>query len=726
MKQNNASVILRLMPLLFMIACFRFEKDYSYTEGGYIYCKQSEIKLRIDPEMNISIFYKDEKKPLNVVLNDSLHKPSHYLTVNGKDVIDFFVDYTHLQFESINTVFGKGKRLVITGRTKEDSGPQLKKTLNIELYDRYPAAAILSASYENTGNKELMINRSVSNFFRLDASQHNPQKCAFDFWSYQGASISWGADYVIPITDKFQQDNWMGVNLPQKTGGGVPFVDLWNENIGFAIASVESIPKLISFPVKVCPDQSVTLSIQKEVGKTLAPGESYQTPKGTVIAHSLDFYDPLRIFADLMADQGWKQAPPSNEAYEPIWCGWGYLANFSMEDIYGTIPKLKELGLKWVVIDDRWWDRYGDWNPRPSTFPGGEKQLKIFIDSLHRQGFKVKIWWAPTPVQPGTIPSWYGSFDPGIAQVAKDHPEWLIMDSKGEFPRDSRDMFQFCPSVPDVQEYMKQLTTRFLYDWDFDGHKLDAYYVVPPCYNPSHHHKTPEESYQDLPKLLQVIYETSKSIKPWSVTELCNCGTTQDFYQSVFTDQPVVSDPLSVEQVRRRIKSMKALWGADAPVYGDHVEHIKVKENLMSRNDLPPLGQDFASVMGPGGVVGTKFTWPGGPENVRLTPEREEHWKKWMKLYYEKLLSKGKYLNLYDIAFDKPETHAIQKEDRFYYAFYAETWNDTVELRGLENRNYRVFDYENRHDIGIINGSTSLISISFKDHLLLECTPLYE
>jgi hypothetical protein len=52
--------------------------------------------------------------------------------------------------------------------------------------------------------------------------------------------------------------------------------------------------------------------------------------------------------------------------------------------------------------------------------------------------------------------SWGGSVDPGMAQVAIDHPEWLIMDKNGNYPRDCRDMYQFCPALPEVQEYMKE------------------------------------------------------------------------------------------------------------------------------------------------------------------------------------------------------------------------------------------------------------------------------
>ena len=722
MKKSYLFLILPLFSLIFTY-CSTSTKDFTYSKGGDIWFRNPGMKLQLDSKMNMSIFYKHDDIPLNSLKQGDKTKPSHYIVVNRANITDFAVDYESINLETIQSSFGHGKKLTVEGIAKPGNGIGIKKTLTIELYARYPDAAVITATYTNTGTVDFTVDKTISNYFRLDASQASSQKKPYEFWSYQGASVAWGFDYIMPINDGFQQKNWMGVHPETKTGGGVPLVDLWNKNTGLAIAHLAEKPQLVSFPVEVEADKKVSMSVQKEEKKTLAPGESLQTLKSAAIAHSLDYFDALRTYSNLMSDQGIKQPTPSESAHDAIWCGWGYLTDFTLNDIYKTLPKLKELGINWVVIDDRWWDRYGDWNLRDYTFPGGEKQVKQFVDSLHSQGFKVKIWWAPTPVQPEVIPAWGGSVDPGMAEIAQKHPEWLIMDQDGSYPRDCRDMYQFCPAVPEVQEYMKKLTTRFIGNWGFDGHKLDAYYVVPPCYNPAHHHKMPEESYQELPKLLQAIYETSKAIKPNSVTEICNCGTTQDFYQSVFTDQPVVSDPTSVEQSRRRVKSMKALWGSNAPVYTDHVEHIRLEVDMNDKSDTAKVGQDFATSMGTGGVIGTKFTWPEGPQNMQLTGDREKHWQKWIKLYNKKSLSKGNYLNLYDIIYDKPESHVIQKNENFYYAFYADEWQGIIELRGLTNKTYKVYDYVNRENLGTVSGPVGKIDVEFKKHLLIECTP---
>ncbi|MCD4710233.1 MAG: hypothetical protein K8R52_05255, partial [Bacteroidales bacterium] len=136
------------------------------------------------------------------------------------------------------------------------------------------------------------------------------------------------------------------------------------------------------------------------------------------------------------------------------------------------------------------------------------------------------------------------------------------------------------------------------------------------------------------------------------------------------------------------------------------------------------VGQDFATSMGPGGVIGTKFTWPGGPENMQLSGEREKHWQKWFGLYNEKMLSKGTYLNLYDIIYDIPESHVIQKGEMFYYAFYRKKWDGEIELRGLDEKKYRVYDYVNEQELGTVTGPVGILPAAFTEHLLIECTPI--
>ena len=90
----------------------------------------------------------------------------------------------------------------------------------------------------------------------------------------------------------------------------------------------------------------------------------------------------------------------------------------------------------------------------------------------------------------------------------------------------------------------------------------------------------------------------------------------------------------------------------------------------------------------------------------------------------QKGLSRGQYLgSLYDIGFDRPETHVISKDKKMYYAFYAADWKGALELRGLDDRAYHVVDYVDGKDFGIVHGPVGHLSTEFSKHLLLEASP---
>jgi alpha-galactosidase len=165
-------------------------------------------------------------------------------------------------------------------------------------------------------------------------------------------------------------------------------------------------------------------------------------------------------------------------------------------------------------------------------------------------------------------------------------------------------------------------------------------------------------------------------------------------------------------------------------VYGDHVELSEM--DRVGKNWVEH-GEDFASTIGAGGVVGTKFVWPDpGPkyQAVNLTAAKEEHWKKWIGLYNQKMLSKGEFKDLYVYGYDSPEAYAIAKDGKMYYAFFTPAgapFQGDVELRGLKPGQYQVTDYSDGKNFGSVTvGVTGAARVpaAFRDHLLLEAAPL--
>jgi alpha-galactosidase len=233
-------------------------------------------------------------------------------------------------------------------------------------------------------------------------------------------------------------------------------------------------------------------------------------------------------------------------------------------------------------------------------------------------------------------------------------------------------------------------------------------------------------------EVYKTIFETTRALKPDSVTQSCPCGTPPSLAWLRYMDQAVTADPVGSVQVRRRIKMYKALLGPSAAIYGDHVELTRIAG--ANTGDEQDVGDDFASTLGTGGVLGTKFTWPDyGPtlKNVYLNQTKEAHWKKWIELYNEKMLSKGNFLDLYVYGYDLPEAYAIAKDGAIYYAFYAPVpsgktggpdgkWNGDVELRGLGNRTYRLTDYVNDKNYGTVTGPVAKLHAQFTGSLLIE------
>lgn len=179
-------------------------------------------------------------------------------------------------------------------------------------------------------------------------------------------------------------------------------------------------------------------------------------------------------------------------------------------------------------------------------------------------------------------------------------------------------------------------------------------------------------------------------------------------------NQAVASDPTSSAQIRMKRKVYGSMC-PDMAYYADHVE-------------LSDEGNDYGTQIGIGGVIGSKFTWPKPNPNVRgdgylLTPEKEAALRKWVKIYNEKMLSTGEYLNLYDIRFDVPETHVIRKDNAMYYAFYADSWNgDRIQLRGLESdKTYTVTEYASENlNTYTIDGADPFIMPTFERDYLIE------
>jgi len=695
------------------------------ASGGPLVLTTSAAAFEIGPSGYIQAFLLRDGKRLTLD-EPKLGQPdeSDYLVQGGKE-IHFVLEFGQAKVLEAVGKLGRGRHIEITAHPLGPSGTNLQRTLTLEAFDDFPNLLLSTVEYKNVGSADFAIERVVEQQHRFNAKLAEPKAQPWEMWSYDGASYDWGKDDIFQLQRTTSQPNAMGQAVKGGYGGGIPVVAFWTASVGEAIGHVETLPLTLSLPVKVDADARVDAGIAIPAQTTLKPGETYSTPRSFVAVYAGDFYEPLRMWSGVLQKEGWNLPKPSGEAYNVSWCGWGYEFNVTPALMEGTIPKLKEMGIEWATLDDRWFDTYGDWNPRTDTFP--DDSIKKMTDDFHKQGMLVQLWWLPLAAEDGE--GKWESHKYIVSKVVQEHPEWLILDKNGKHGRMTRNLAALCPAVPEVQAYYKQLTEKFIRDWGYDGSKLDNIYTVPMCYNPAHHHKSPQDSVNALADVYKTIFQTTRAIKPNSVTQSCPCGTPPSLAWLPYMDQAVTADPVGATQVRRRIKMYKALLGPDSAVYGDHVE-LSTMDRI--GNNWREHGEDFASTVGTGGVVGTKFVWPElGPhyKEVNLTEHKDEVWKKWIALYNSKMLSKGTFLNLYTYGYDVPEAYAIQKDGNMYYAFFAPqqngAWKGEVELRGLRPGRYHVTDYAEGKDLGTVesaSGKVPKLAVDFTGHLLVEAS----
>ena len=616
--------------------------------------------------------------------------------------------------EAVFDRFGRGQGRTVGSALALPGGGRLERIDRTVRYRAVPGAVVTWTEYRNAGAAPVRIDSAFAERRTLrpegDRAPGQPP-----FWSFQAVSYPTRPDWVLPVEPGFARRNFFGMNASDY-GGGTPLVDLWTPDGGVGVGHLALEPLRVAIPVRADADGAAHVEVVFPSETTLAPGEAWALPPTVAIEHAGDAFAALVAYRQLLAGQG--IAPPiiPDGAYEPAWCAWGYGRDFHTADVLAALPKVVDLGFEWVTLDDGWQVAEGDWTPNPARFPRGDADLRAFVDSIHARDLEAMLWWAPMAAD-------------STSALAREHPDWFLHDPDG-----SRrlvtwwDADYLCPAYAPVVEWHRDLTRRFIETYGFDGFKMDGQHLnaAPPCYNPAHDHERPEEAVEAVPALFEAIYEEAVALDPGAVLQFCPCGDAASVYHLPFVTQTVASDPTSSWQVRTKGWAFKALQGPSAPYYGDHVE-------------LSSGGDDFASSLGVGAVLGSKFTWAPDaqlaeagwmeedePSLLLLTPEREAHWRHWLDLGREHDLARGTYLGgLYDVGFDRPEAHAIQKDEAIYVAFYADDFSGTVEVRGLEpGRTYQIEDYDRGRDYGTASGPTARLDVAFEHHLLLRAVPV--
>ena len=593
---------------------------------------------------------------------------------------------------------------IFTGKSVGYSGT-IQKNVRISVCNDFPDWAFYKVQYVNSGTEDVIVKKWVNNALAINTQHDSP-----DFWSFQGSSTSSRKDWILPVSAGFDQRNYLGMTSSDY-GGGIPVIDIWRKDAGIAIGHTEMVPKMVSLPVGMADNSSIAkVAVEYEYPSdyVLHPGDTLKTFGTFISIHHGDYFHTLRQYSLYMQKKGIIMPESEPAAFEPIRCAWGYERKFTVAEVLGTLQKVKDIGFKWVGIDDGFQKNEGDWDVNTKTFPGGDAQMKDLVDKIHSYGMKAQLWWAPLAVDPQS-------------NLYRQQPDLIIKDKDGN-PENITwwDSYYMSPVYKGTLDHTREMVVKFMEGWNYDGLKLDGQHLNAclPDYNPQHSLKNPEEAPEGMPGFFKLIYQTAREIKPHAIVELCPCGDAMSFYNIPWTNQFVASDPESSFQIRSKGKTYKAIAPQTA-YFGDHAERSDLQSNL-------------SSTIGVGGVPGSKFTWPKDNPFVTeghfvLTEEQEALWKKWMSLYNSEMISTAEYMgDLYDIGYDRPETHAIKKGDTLYYAFYADSWDNMLKLKGLTQKKYKIEDYYNNKDYGFITTENPELQVSFKGFLLLKATPVKE
>ncbi|MDT0405004.1 glycoside hydrolase family 36 protein [Streptomyces edwardsiae] len=608
----------------------------------------------------------------------------------GDTTIDEFAYRRHKVRRTRHALHGAGVQVTVWG----ESLTGVRKTLELTSFRRLTGMIVMKVTYTNASGADLAVTGWRS-------GAHVLLEAPRGFYTFSGTTHEDRRDWVRPMTEGFRQENSLGMDASDY-GGGTPLVSVWRPGAGLSVGHVEPVARMLRLPVRRTAD-GASLAVEGDTPVILKPGRHLTTDTTFLTALPGDHFVPLQRYRDYMSDVGQRAPRTLGPAVEPVWCAWGYERDFTVEQVIGTLPKVREIGLKWAVLDDGWQTNEGDWDLNPQKFPRGESDMRAFTGQIRDAGLRPRLWWAPLAADPES-------------NLYRDHPDMLLLDRDGNKQRVSWwDAWTLCPAYRPTVDYFVAQVRKFIGDWGYEGLKIDGQHLnaVAPCHNPAHGHARPEESTEGLALFWKAVHEAAHDVNRDAVVELCPCGTAFAFHNLPYTDQYPSSDPLSSFQVRTKGKTMKALMGEGGSYAGDHVE-------------LSDNGDDFASSYGVGAVLSTKFTYPAGPDDgIVLTPEREILWRRWVNLYEENMLPTGEYRgDLYDIGFDKPEAHVVAKGATLHFAFYAPRWDGPVELRGLERSRYRLTDPFSGASLGTVDSRRNTVKLSFTGFQLIVADPI--
>ncbi len=259
---------------------------------------------------------------------------SETLLTGGGELRDFALQSR--EETEISDSLGAGHAVILTGR----AGSVIKR-VEVASYPSRPHWLFLRVRYTNAGTAPLQVLGYTNDRYEFEPAAGHAEPA---FWSYQSASYESRPDWVLPLRPGYQRGNFLGMNNSDY-GGGTPVLDVWRRDLGVAIGHVELSPKLVSLPVHRHGRGNVEFALSMRHTVTLAPGASLESLRSFVSVHHGDHFATLRAYGTLMQSQGLSIPAAPKDAFEPIWCAWGYGRAFTPQQIFDSLPGRQAAGI---------------------------------------------------------------------------------------------------------------------------------------------------------------------------------------------------------------------------------------------------------------------------------------------------------------------------------------------------------------------------------------------
>jgi alpha-galactosidase len=170
------------------------------------------------------------------------------------------------------------------------------------------------------------------------------------------------------------------------------------------------------------------------------------------------YWIALKGVSDWWAAQpGYGPAEVPEHARLPMYSTWyNYHQSLDPTVLLAELKVAKKLGFESIIIDDGWqtldssrgYAFTGDW--RPERIP----DMRGFVDAAHALGVKVLLWYSVPYI--GKNAKAAARFRDKTLQFYEDHAAYVLD-----------------PRFPEVRQYLIDIYTQALREWNLDGFKLD-------------------------------------------------------------------------------------------------------------------------------------------------------------------------------------------------------------------------------------------------------------